>query len=203
MRDALKKRLASLTPRQRDIYEFVREKILNRGYGPTVREIGTHFGIRSPNGVMCHLKALQKKGFIIRESRMSRAIQLTERPQRLTSLRLGGHISADQPQLFDSENERIDFAGVFGGGHNVAYRVDDESLVGERIFPGDYLVVREEDYYRDGDKVLVIAEGKPMIRRHYQEDSRVRLEPLTPTRGPVYFEDAKILGTVVAVVRQF
>ena len=72
--------LDALTPRQREIYTFIRSKIQGRGYGPTVREIGLHFQIKSPNGVMCHLKALQKKGLIHREPNMSRAIQLLEDP---------------------------------------------------------------------------------------------------------------------------
>ena len=66
--------LEALTPRQREIYNFIRSKIQGRGYGPTVREIGLNFQIKSPNGVMCHLKALQKKGLIHREPNMSRAI---------------------------------------------------------------------------------------------------------------------------------
>ena len=65
---------SQLTARQREIYEFIREKIERRGYGPTVREIGEGFSIRSPNGVMCHLKALEKKGLIIREANAARAI---------------------------------------------------------------------------------------------------------------------------------
>ena len=68
--------LDTMTKRQRMVYEFIRDKIRNRGYGPTVREIGEQFGIASPNGVMCHLKALEKKGLITREPNMSRAIQL-------------------------------------------------------------------------------------------------------------------------------
>ncbi len=67
-----------LTARQKEIYDFLKDKIINRGYGPTVREIGIAFKIRSPNGVMCHLKALERKGMITRESHMSRAIQLTD-----------------------------------------------------------------------------------------------------------------------------
>jgi SOS-response transcriptional repressor LexA len=67
-----------LTPRQREIYVFIRSKIQGRGYGPTVREIGNEFGIKSPNGVVCHLKNLQKKGLIHREANMSRAIQLLQ-----------------------------------------------------------------------------------------------------------------------------
>ena len=70
--------LELLTSRQREIYSFIRSKIQGRGYGPTVREIGNEFGIKSPNGVMCHLKALQKKGLIHREANMSRAITLLQ-----------------------------------------------------------------------------------------------------------------------------
>ena len=68
---------STLTDRQRAVYEFIRDKIQNRGYGPTVREISREFGIKSPNGVVCHLKALEKKGLITREPNMSRAIELT------------------------------------------------------------------------------------------------------------------------------
>ena len=69
--------LDSLTSRQKEVYEFIREKIRARGYGPTVREIGTQFKISSPNGVMCHLKALEKKGLIKRSPNKSRAIELS------------------------------------------------------------------------------------------------------------------------------
>ena len=84
----------SLTKRQKAVYEFIREKIRSRGYGPTVREIGEHFDIRSPNGVMCHLKALEKKGMITREANMSRAIQMTQEPAEERGLPLAGRIAA-------------------------------------------------------------------------------------------------------------
>src|SRR5579864_6931420 len=102
-----------LTSRQRQIYDFLKDKIRNRGYGPTVREIGTHFGIRSPNGVMCHLKALERKGLITRESHMSRAIQLSEYPQLRTSLPLAGQIAAGSPVLAVEQADRIDFSRLF------------------------------------------------------------------------------------------
>src|SRR6266513_1949409 len=74
---------SQLTDRQREIYDFIRDKIEGRGYGPTVREIGHGFDIKSPNGVMCHLKALEKKGLIKREGFSARAIQLLgRRPKR-------------------------------------------------------------------------------------------------------------------------
>src|SRR5437879_12688634 len=103
---------SSLTERQREIYDFIRGKIENRGYGPTVREIGLHFGIKSPNGVMCHLKALQKKGLIHREPNMSRAIQLLEdpvNPQHM-GLKLVGRIAAGHPAEAVEQNEELTFA---------------------------------------------------------------------------------------------
>ena len=107
-------KLATLTPRQREIYEFLKDKILNRGYGPTVREIGNEFGIRSPNGVMCHLKALEKKGLITREAHMSRAIQLSDKPSRATSVDMLGQLSANSPLTAAKEGEVVDFMDVFG-----------------------------------------------------------------------------------------
>ena len=84
----------TLTDKQRKVYEFIREKIHGRGYGPTVREIGEQFEISSPNGVMCHLKALEKKGLITREPNMSRAIQLAAEPVSAKGLPLVGQVAA-------------------------------------------------------------------------------------------------------------
>src|SRR5215204_6262512 len=86
--------LERLTPRQREVYEFIRDRIRKRGYGPTVREVGTAFNISSPNGVMCHLKALEKKGLITREPNMSRAIQITEAYREERGMPLVGQIAA-------------------------------------------------------------------------------------------------------------
>src|SRR2546423_14588658 len=102
--------LDALTPRQREIYHFIRSKIQGRGYGPTVREIGLQFDIKSPNGVMCHLKALQKKGLIHREPNMSRAIQLLDDPSSPRhGLKLLGKIAAGQPIEAVEQAEELDF----------------------------------------------------------------------------------------------
>src|SRR5438270_14075721 len=101
----------ALTPRQREIYNFIRSKIQGRGYGPTVREIGLQFEIKSPNGVMCHLKALQKKGLIHREPNMSRAIQLLDDPTMPppAGLKLIGRIAAGQPIEAVEQDEELGF----------------------------------------------------------------------------------------------
>src|SRR5436305_3880757 len=105
--------LSHLTKRQKHVYEFIRDKIVNRGYGPTVREIGDQFHISSPNGVMCHLKALEKKGLITREPNMSRAIQLTAEPIEEKGLPLAGRIAAGVLHEAIEQTERVDFEAMF------------------------------------------------------------------------------------------
>src|SRR5262249_57101565 len=83
-----------LTERQRDIYDFIKDKIENRGYGPAIREICDEFDIVSPNGVMCHLKALEKKGLVTREGKLARAIQVTDRRSPAPDLPILGLLAA-------------------------------------------------------------------------------------------------------------
>src|SRR5713101_4982134 len=98
-----------LTDRQREIYEFIRQKIEGRGYGPTVREIGQAFDIKSPNGVMCHLKALEKKGLIKREGFSARAIQLIDHRPGSAGLPMLGVVAAGSPVLAHAQNETVEF----------------------------------------------------------------------------------------------
>src|SRR5438270_5719144 len=96
---------SSLTDKQKQIYEFIRNKIESRGYGPTVREIGLAFEIKSPNGVMCHLKALSKKGLILREDRAARAIQLVNHRPPSVGLPFLGAVAAGTPlQAIDQQD---------------------------------------------------------------------------------------------------
>lgn len=136
---------AVMTSRQREIYDFIEDKITNRGYGPTVREIGLEFDIRSPNGVICHLRALEKKGAITREPNMSRAIQLTKPRMKRTSLALAGQVAAGTPLLAVQQDERIDFGDLFGQEDHFCLRVADDSLSGESIAKGDFVIVHRRE----------------------------------------------------------
>src|SRR5438309_7581667 len=96
-----------LTHRQKEIYEFIRDRTEGRGYPPTVREIGEGFNIESPNGVMCHLKALEKKGLIIRHERSARAIELVHRRPTGAGLPLLGSVAAGSPVEAIEQQERL------------------------------------------------------------------------------------------------
>lgn len=193
-----------LTTRQQEIFDFLKDKILNRGYGPTVREIGLKFGIRSPNGVMCHLKALEKKGLITRESHMSRAIQLSDPPNKRTSLVLAGTIAAGTPVLAVQQDERIDFGDLFGEEDHFCLRVKGESMIEDSIADGDYVIVHRQSTAKNGDIVVAVVDGEDAtLKRFYKESGRIRLEPANKKMQPIYSSNVQIMGIVQGVIRRY
>jgi repressor LexA len=198
--------LDALTPRQREIYNFIRGKIQGRGYGPTVREIGLNFQIKSPNGVMCHLKALQKKGLIHREPNMSRAIQLLEDPvsAQHMGLKLVGRIAAGQPIEAIEQHEELTFADWTEPGDKFALRVTGDSMIDEHIADGDFVVIRRQEQARDGQIVAVRDdEGEATLKRFFRDRNRIRLEPANKTMKPIFRDRVDVLGVLVGVVRKY
>ena len=197
--------LDSLTSRQKEVYEFIREKIRARGYGPTVREIGTQFKISSPNGVMCHLKALEKKGLIVREANMSRAITLatetfdSQRP----GLPLAGRIAAGMLHEAIAQDERIDFGELFDSDDLFVLEVSGDSMIEDQISDGDYVVIRKQETATKGQIVVALTEeNEATLKRWYPEADRIRLEPANSTMKPIYVKNARVLGVCVGVVRK-
>jgi len=198
--------LDALTPRQREIYNFIRSKIQGRGYGPTVREIGLHFEIKSPNGVMCHLKALQKKGLIHREPNMSRAIQLLEDPvsAHQMGLKLVGRIAAGQPLEAVEQHEELTFSDWTEPGDKFALRVTGESMIEEHIADGDFVILRRTEQARDGQIVAVRDEdGEATLKKFFRDKNRIRLEPANKTMKPIFRDRVNVLGVLVGVVRKY
>jgi repressor LexA len=194
--------LDNLTERQREVYEFIREKIRSRGYGPTVREIGSQFGIASPNGVMCHLKALEKKGLISREPNMSRAIQLAE-PLERHGLPLAGRIAAGVLHEAVEQEERIDFGELFTAEDLFVLEVAGDSMIENHIADGDYVVIRKQNTANRGEVVVALTEdNEATLKRWFPEGNRVRLEPANRKMKPIYVKNPRVLGVVVGVVRK-
>ena len=194
----------TLTYRQQEIYDFLREKIVTRGYGPTVREIGQQFEIKSPNGVMCHLKALEKKGMISRESHMSRAIQLSNPPQPLTELPYVGQLTIGEVFPPASPDAKLDFSGLFGASENCCLRVRGTGLQDDHIDEGDTLIVHRQPTFRDGDlTVVVYDDGTTGVRRLYQESHRIRLESARKADAPQFVDRIVVIGVVIGVIRQY
>ncbi len=195
----------NVTKRQRAVYEFIRDKIRGRGYGPTVREIGSHFKINSPNGVVCHLKALEKKGLITREPNMSRAIQLVAEPIELRGLPLAGRIAAGVLHEAIEQDERVNFDEMFNPAKKNLFvlEVDGDSMIDDQIADGDYVVVRKQRTARKGQIVVALTEeNEATLKRWFPEKNRIRLEPANSRMKPIYVKNARVLGIVIGVVRK-
>jgi repressor LexA len=197
-------RLSALTKRQREVFDFIRTKIFQRGYGPTVRETADAFGIRSPNGVMCHLRALEKKNIIRREPNMSRAIQLINDGPSDTGMPLVGVIAAGRPIEAIEQDDRISFRDMFGKPGLFALEVRGDSMIEDQIAEGDYVVVKKTETARDGQIVVaLLGDGDATLKRFFREGNRVRLEPANRNMKPIYARNVRIMGVVVGVVRKY
>lgn len=192
-----------LTERQQAVYDLIRDLIVGRGYGPTVREIGEHFGIRSPNGVMCHLKALERKGLIRRSPNKSRAIELTHAADRCgTALPLAGRVAAGPTTLAFEQNERIDLGELFFRDDRFVLQVSGDSMIDAHIADGDYVVIQKAVTASPGQMVVArTPDGEATLKYWHPEDQRIRLQPANQEMDPIYVRDAEVIGIAVGVVR--
>ena len=189
-----------LTAKQQKVYDMLRDLIVKRGYGPTVREIGEHFGIKSPNGVMCHLRALERKGLITRSPNKSRAIELTQAAdQSGHALPMAGMVAAGPTTLAFEQNDRIDFSEMLFKDDRFILRVSGDSMINAHIADGDYVVIQKQE---TGDMVVAqTPEGEATLKFWHPEGDRIRLQPANDSMAPIYVREAKVLGIAVGVVR--
>jgi repressor LexA len=220
-----------LTDRQEKILSFIKKSIQDQGYPPTIREIGEHFGIRSTNGVNDHLKALERKGYLLRGELKSRALSVIEggrsqtgRFPRIARRELSavgdgdvvevpvvGKVAAGEPILAQeniTDHVRIDSVLLGDGGRKVfALRVSGDSMIGDGIFDGDYIFVRKQLHAGAGEIVVAMIEDEATVKRFYPEGDRVRFQPSNPRLKPIYvsredFRETQIIGLVVGVYRK-
>jgi repressor LexA len=201
-------KISDLTSRQREIYEFIREKIESRGYGPTVREIGEAFGIQSPNGVMCHLNALVKKGLILRKEKSARAIQLVDhqRPSAAVELPLVGKVAAGNPLEAVATEDRLNLSDLFAGPDHYVLQVRGRSMIEDHIDDGDYVVIRSQQTAENGERVVAMIDNEVTLKRFYQEKGRIVLQPANGEMDPIVVDpeesETTILGVLVGVLRR-
>lgn len=204
--------LSSLTPRQREILDFIRTWIDELGYAPTVRDIGRQFGIRSPNGVRGHLKALEAKGMIERDPRRSRALRLTTaargrpaRPAKGLTLPLVGRIAAGQLHEAIENAETFDFQELFShkGSEHFVLRVHGDSMIEAQIADGDFVIVRRQATATSGSIVVALTdENEATLKYWYPTKRGAKLVPANKRMSPIFVKNAQVLGVVVGVVRK-
>jgi len=211
--------MQGLTQRQSQTLEFIRHSITERGYPPTLREIGEHMGIRSTNGVNDHLRALERKGYLRREDMKSRALKLVEEAptssfkaldEDILEIQVLGRVAAGLPLLAEEnvvDTVRIDRMLVRGGRDVFGLKVTGDSMIDAGILSGDYVFVRKQATADRGDIVVALIGDEATIKYYYPERDYVRFQPANSQMAPILvratdFRSTMLLGKVVGVYRR-
>ena len=207
-----------LSPRQREILEFLMAHVEQMGVVPSYREIGTALGIGSTNGVSDHLKALEKKGYLERTGvpGSPRSLRVTdkagaarEEDGTVVGVPIIGRIAAGMPLLAQENYEgalRLDAGLLPLGGTVFALVVTGDSMIDDGIHDGDYLFVRQTRTVRNGQIAVVMVDGEATVKRFFHEGRRIRLQPANAQMDPIYVDptagEVDVVGEAVGVYRR-
>ncbi len=210
--------MQGLTKRQAQTLDFIRQSIEERGYPPTLREIGESMGIRSTNGVNDHLRALERKGYLSREDMKSRALRLVSREPEVPAatddgmleVQVLGRVAAGLPLLAEEnvvDTVRIDRMLVRGGRDVFGLRVQGDSMINAGIFNGDYIFVRKQAAAEAGEIVVALIGDEATVKYYHPEKDYVRFQPANDHMAPILvrasdFRPTMLLGIVVGVYRR-
>ena len=214
--------MQGLTARQEQTLDFIRRSIEERGYPPTLREIGEYMGIRSTNGVNDHLRALERKGYLRREDMKSRALKLVSgmgnapEPVKaapdddLVEVQILGRVAAGLPLLAEEnviDTVRVDRMLVRGGREVFGLRVTGDSMIEAGIMSGDYIFVKKQSTAERGDIVVALIGDEATVKHFFPERDYVRFQPANSQMAPILvrasdFKSTMLLGKVVGVYRR-
>jgi repressor LexA len=211
--------MLGLTKRQAQTLDFIRQSIEERGYPPTLREIGESMGIRSTNGVNDHLRALERKGYLRREDMKSRALRLVSPEAEATpagadeasiDVQVLGRVAAGLPLLAEDnvvETVRVDRMLVRGGRDVFGLRVQGDSMINAGILNGDYIFVRKQASAERGEIVVALIGDEATVKYYFPEKDYVRFQPANDQMAPILvratdFRATMLLGVVVGVYRR-
>ncbi|MBI3988690.1 MAG: repressor LexA [candidate division NC10 bacterium] len=198
-----------LTERQQAVLECIQAFVKERGLPPTVREIGERLGL-DPHAVHDHLKALERKGYVKRESAKARSIRLLHAVQEGTGrpIPVVGRVQAGLPLLaVENVEGTLPVAEEWLGGSEAFFlKVKGESMVGAHIWDGDYVLVRRQETARDGEIVVALLDEEATIKRLIRRDGVILLQPENPLMAPIEVKEGeerfRILGKVIGVFRK-
>ncbi|HZG77677.1 MAG TPA: transcriptional repressor LexA [Paenibacillus sp.] len=204
--------MTKLSNRQQAILEFIRSEVREKGYPPSVREIGEAVGLASSSTVHGHLDRLEKKGFIRRDPTKPRAIELLGDDEERQMVRLAvarvplvGKVTAGQPitavenveEYFPLPSHMVRDDEVF------MLSVIGESMIDAGILDGDYVIVRQQQTASNGDIVVAMTEDdEATVKTFYKERDHIRLQPENPTMEPLRYNHVTVLGKVIGIFRE-
>ncbi|MBU6279442.1 MAG: transcriptional repressor LexA [Actinomycetales bacterium] len=204
---------AGLTNRQRAILDMIRSTVEERGYPPSVREIGEGVGLTSPSSVAHQLAALERLGYLRRDPNRPRALVVAddsgpttpaEQHTDLVEVPILGRIAAGGPILAEQQVEDT-FAlprDLVGQGELFMLKVVGDSMVDAAICDGDWVVVRSQPTADNGDIVAALLDDEATVKTYKRQDGHVWLMPHNPAYAPILGDHARVMGKVVTVLRR-
>lgn len=196
-----------MTPKQAEILAVIKDNLRQKGYPPSVREIGQAVGLSSSSTVHGYLRKLEKKGYLRRDPTKPRAIEVLD-PEgesvECVNVPLLGRVAAGLPILAVENREEL-FplpAHFIGTGEFFMLKVQGQSMIEAGILNGDMVVVRQQHDANNGDIVVALLEEEATVKRFYKEKGRVRLQPENSAMEPIYAKELQVLGKVIGLVRK-
>jgi len=194
-----------MTKKQKQIYEYIKNYIEEKGVSPTFEEMKNHFKLKAVSGIHQHIEALSKKGLLIKNEKSARGIEVKKNKKDIIEIPILGTITAGQPiEAVEEPDGIISLAKseIGLGGKHYALRVAGNSMIDEGIFDGDTVVIRQQPVAENGQTVVAVIDGNSAtLKKLYREKNRFRLQPANPTLFPIYRTEVEIRGIVIKVIR--
>lgn len=199
-----------ISNKQKEILDYLKSQIINKGYPPAVREICEAVKLKSTSSVHSHLETLEKNGYIRRDPSKPRAIEIIDDEFNLTrrelvNVPIVGTITAGQP-ILAVENVDSYFpipAEFMPNSETFMLKVKGDSMINVGIFDGDKILIQKQSHAKNGDYVVALLEDEVTVKTFYKENGQIRLQPENDTMEPIIVPDIQILGIVIGLFRIF
>ncbi|TAH63727.1 MAG: transcriptional repressor LexA [Anaerolineaceae bacterium] len=199
-----------ISNKQKEILEFVKSKIINKGYPPSVREICEAVKLKSTSSVHSHLETLEKNGYIRRDPSKPRAIEIIDDEFNLTrrelvNVPIVGTITAGQPILaVENVDSYFPIPSEFmPNSETFMLRVKGDSMINAGIYNQDKILVQKQAHAKNGDYVVALLDEEVTVKTFYKENGYIRLQPENDSMEPIIVDDLQILGIVIGLFRIF
>lgn len=201
----------TLSKRQKSILQFIKDEVQDKGYPPSVREIGAAVGLASSSTVHSHLRKLEDYGFIRRDPSKPRAIEvLLDKSNRfynksIVNVPIVGQVTAGTPILaVENIEDYFPIPHDFTGDHDVfILQIKGDSMIEAGIFDRDYVLIKKSETAENGDIVVALIDGRDAtVKRYFHEGSHVRLQPANSSMAPIIVNDVSIVGQVIGLFRR-
>ena len=199
-----------ISPKQKEILEFIKDQILTRGFPPSVRDICEAVHLKSTSSVHSHLETLEKNGYIRRDPTKPRATEILDDTfnltrREVTNVPLVGRVAAGEPILAQENIENYFPIPVemLPNNNTFMLTVKGESMINAGILDGDYVLVEEQHTASNGDMVVALIEDGATVKTFYKEEGVIRLQPENDFMDPIIVRNVQILGKVIGVFRFF